>query len=114
MATVELLCSVLRSLIEVTESLCLSVEKEELASLSDMLDRREELLEQQSELIKTWKSTVAAEGDYRHGLFRLRPLVEHLEQLDKKNVTLFTEKKREFAEKLKQAQNQKRLLAYSR
>ena len=54
------------------------------------------------------------ERDRRNQRGNLQQQVDLLEQLDKKLVTLFAEKKKELTEKMKQAQNQKRLLAYSR
>ncbi len=169
MTTVEALCSDLRSLIKVTNSLYLSVEKEDYSSLSEMLDRRGQILDSQNRLADAWKISFVTESDRQQQVSRLRPLVEilerghspnqktekachkdtkvqsflfrirflgilfhnsvhdfvailcflfsgisNLEQLDKKIVTLFEKKKEELAEKLKQAQNQKRLRAYSR
>ena len=112
--TVEALCSELRSLFKVTNSLYLSVEKEDYSSLSEMLDRRGQILDSQNRLADAWKISFVTEGDRQQQVSRLRPLVEILEQLDKRIVTLFEKKKEELAEKLKQAQNQKRLRAYSR
>lgn len=114
MASAEALCCVLRSFIEVTEALCMSIDSNEFSLLSEALDEREKLLRRQSKLTTEWENLTLPENERQHGILRLQPLVEDLKQLDKKIIMLLEQKKILFAEKMKQAQNEKRLLAYSR
>lgn len=114
MATVDLLCSTLLSLVEVTQRLCAAIEGNEHESLSDLLDRRDQLLEQQSLLIIRWKDSSKNADNKGRELSRLKPLFELLQQCDRKLNALVVHKKDEVADQLRQARNQQRLLAYSR
>jgi hypothetical protein len=113
-ATIDLLRSTLLSLIEVTRQLCSTVQGDDLSSLQELLDRREKLLEQQSVLLTQWKDLRQDADNIRGDLARLKPLSELLQTTDHQLRTLVVHKKDEVAEQLRQAQNQKQLLAYSR
>ncbi len=113
-ATFDLLRSTLLSLIEVTRQLCSTVQGDDLSSLQELLDRREQLLEQQSVLLAQWKDFGKNADIIRGDLVRLKPLTDLLQNTDHQLRTLVVHKKDEVAEQLRQARNQKQLLAYSR
>ncbi len=113
-ATADLLRSTLLSLIEVTRQLCSTVQGDDLASLGELLDRREKLLEQQSLLLAQWKDLPRNADNTRGDLVRLKPLTDLLQNADHQLKTLVVQRKDEIAGQLRQAQNQRQLLAYSR
>ncbi len=100
--------SVLQALVDVTKALCLSVEQGDFPSVAQQLDEREALLNKESSLIADY---CAAKG---RRVDELRPLLDSLKQVDQELITLFTRKKTEVACEMRLAQNQRRLLAYSR
>ncbi|MBI5473872.1 MAG: hypothetical protein HY961_16160 [Ignavibacteriae bacterium] len=104
----ETMQSVLEALVEVTRALCASVEHEDFASATRQLDERESLLAKQSVLVA--KHCAAK----RPGADELRQLFDSLKQVDQELITLFGRKKAEISGKIELAQNQRRLLAYSR
>lgn len=113
-ATADMLRSTLLSLIEVTRQLCSTVQENDLSSLGELLDRRERLLEQQSVLLAQWKDFRQNADTPRGELVRLKPLTDLLQNTDHELRTLVAQKKDEIAGQLRQAQNQRQLLAYSR
>lgn len=114
MANTDLLCSTLLALVEVTQQLCAKIESNSLDPLEDLLDRRGQLLEQQSFLLLRWKDSGENADNKMRDLARLKPLVELLQRSDEKLNKLVLQKRDEVGEQLRLAQNQKRLLAYAR
>lgn len=106
--------SVLQSLNEATNSLCVCLQNNEVHAIDALLDRRGKLLDQQEQLIEKTKESLQNADYNSRDISELKSLLGDLQQQDKTFVILFMLKKEESAEKLKQAQNQKRLLAYSR
>jgi hypothetical protein len=114
MATSDLIRPVLQSLIEVTNALSNCVQNEDFLIVEALLDRRAQLLDDHKKLVSDWKD-LQENSDNKSGEFSpLKPLIEVLQRRDQDFVTSFTRKKEEVAEKLMQAQNQQKLLAYSR
>jgi hypothetical protein len=114
MATVDLLCSTLLTLIEVTQQLYAAVEDENYETLNELFDKRDHLLEQQSFLLVRWKDSSKSADNKGRDLSRLKPLLDLLQQWDRKLSALVIQKRDEVAQYLRQASNQKRLLAYTR
>jgi hypothetical protein len=110
MKNLESITYLLRSLVDLTRKVKASLEADELEVASRQLDERGKLLEAQVQLMAGWKE-LSNEND---ALAELRPLTDLLKQLDRELTTLFAGKKDQVAEKMRQAQNQKRLLAYLR
>jgi succinate dehydrogenase flavin-adding protein (antitoxin of CptAB toxin-antitoxin module) len=102
------LSSVMQSLIELTRTLCTMIESNDLQELSKLLEQRDSLLHQQQTIVQRWD---ASKGELK---LHIGSSILLLQQLDRDFVTLFTKKKEEAAEQLKQATNQRLLLAYSR
>jgi hypothetical protein len=100
--------SVLRALVEVTKALCESVEHDDYEAASRQVDEREMLLSRQTVLVAD-RRTVGGQG-----ADELRPLFDSLKQVDQELITLFSRKKVEITGQIELAQNQRRLLAYSR
>ena len=88
---------------------------DELTSVEAMLNQRDELLSQQKKWVAKWKElkNSADNTTSEETLEKLKLLLEKLVNADKQLVTSVTLKKRIVSEQLKQAQNQKLLLAYS-
>lgn len=114
MAIAEILRSTLLSLIEVTNELCKTVAGGDYSPLNELLDRREKLLEQQSFLLARWKDFSKDADNERRELERLRPLSDLLHKNDEQLTALIVQKRDEIAEQLRRAENQRRLLVYSR
>jgi hypothetical protein len=106
--------SILQSLNEVTNSLCVCLQNNEVHAIDALLDQRAKLLDQQELLLEKTKEFLQTADNSSREICDLKSLVGDLHEQDKSFVSLFMLKKEESAEKLKQAQNQKRLLAYSR
>ncbi|MER3522549.1 MAG: hypothetical protein C4326_00415 [Ignavibacteria bacterium] len=114
MALAEVLRSTLLSLIEVTNELCKTVADGDYSPLSELLDRREQLLEQQAFLLARWKDFSQNVDNERRELARLRPLSDLLHKNDEHLTGLIAQKRDQIAEQLRRAENQRRLLVYSR
>ncbi len=114
--TPDTLLAWLHSLISVTEGVSGRLEaNDELTSVEAMLNQRDELLSQQKKWVAKWKElkNSADNTTSEEALEKLKLLLEKLVNADKQLVTSVTLKKRIVSEQLKQAQNQKLLLAYS-
>lgn len=105
----ENIAKILDVLIDLTDKLCDHVEREEFERVFSMLENREHLLEQEAGLVHERRDALQDDPE----LLVLRPKFDALKQLDEKFVTLFSSKKAEVAQRLKQAQNERMLLAYS-
>ncbi len=106
------LAQTLQTLVQATGELCSGVENNEFESLPQRLALRERLLKEHAEIAQKWKELPKSMEEHQGGISRFGPLLQMLEQVDQKLVTLTLSKKEEAAERLKQAQNQKLLLAY--
>lgn len=113
MARNENIALVLGKLIELTDQLCNFVEHDEIDRLLSTLESREQLLDQETAMVQQWREALSEGKAAESGMHELRPKFEALKQLDEKFVTLFSSKRVEIAQQLKQAQNEKLLLAYS-
>jgi hypothetical protein len=107
------LTNMLLSLVEATEALCVIVEGNDLAGLSECLDARGKLLKEYEENVGQWKDSREDADNHSSIVAQQGPLVQKLMQVDLKFVTLASAKQEKLYTKLKQAQNQKLLLAYS-
>jgi hypothetical protein len=100
-------------LVDATEELCIGIERENFELLLEKLDVRQRLLNEHDALTERLGVSAETDGADSDMIVRLRPLAEKLQQVDRKFVTLFRLKQDEVVERLKQAQNEKLLLAYS-
>ena len=107
------IAEVLHTLIAITDQLCTHVEQEKFDDVLAMLERRERLLERETALVMDKHEAVSQGNANEEQLLELRPRFDMLKQLDEKFVTLFSSKQAEIARRLRQAQNQQLLLAYS-
>jgi hypothetical protein len=101
----------LEKLIEVSEILCARIEQHDLTEVPALIAQRGALLEEQAQLLNEWKMSKTDER--QRAVHEARPLLATLEPLDTKTVKLLAERMASAAIQLRQAQNQKRLLAYS-
>ena len=107
------LSNMLLSLVEATEALCAMVENNDFAVLSERLDARGKLLKEFEKMVVRWKDSQKTADDHSSIVAQHGPLVEKLKQVDLKFVTLVSAKQESLHSSLKQAHNEKLLLAYS-
>jgi hypothetical protein len=100
-------------LIETTEALCAIVEKDDFAKLSERLDARGDLLKKCEEMATGWKDSRKDADHHYSAVSQHSLLAEELKQVDLKFVTLVSAKQESLHSSLKQAHNEKLLLAYS-
>lgn len=111
--TVDALFNWMQSLIGLTERLSTQLESDEIAPIETLLEQRELLLFEQKIWLEWWKDSTNSADNNTAMQAHLKSLVEKLVQADNTLVALVAVKKEKMSEQLKQAQNQKLLLAYS-
>lgn len=111
--TLDGLVAWLQSLIRLTEGLSAQLASDEIAPIEQLVERRDALLSEQNKWFEEWKDLINSADNNAETLSDLKVLVTKLSQVDEDLVALVVQKKNKLAEQLKQAQNQKLLLAYS-